>query len=75
MICLRNQQPCGAIPEELSGTTSGHFVAPASNEAYGTSETPLIQEDGDPVSDQLYVTNFTLFGLREAVAATNDPEA
>lgn len=71
---LRNQQPCGAIPEELSGTTSGHFVAPPSNEAYGTSETPLIQEDGDPVSDQLYVTNFTLFGLREAVAATNDPE-
>ena len=71
---LRHQQPCGAIPEELSGTTSGHFVAPASNEAYGTSETPLIQEDGDPVSDQLYVTNFTLFGLREAVAATNDPK-
>ena len=70
---IRNQQPCGAIPEELSGATSGHFVAPASNEAYGTSETPLIQEDGDPVSDQLYVTNFTLFGLREAVAATNDP--
>lgn len=70
---IRNQQPCGAIPEELSGATSGHFVAPASNEAYGTSETPLIQEAGDPVSDQLYVTNFTLFGLREAVAATNDP--
>jgi hypothetical protein len=70
---IRNQQPCGAIPEELSGTTSGHFVAPASNESYGTSETPLIQEEGDPVSDQLYVTNFTLFGLREAVAATNDP--
>lgn len=70
---LRNQQPCGAIPEELSGATSGHFVAPPSNEAYGTSETPLIQEQGDPVSDQLYVTNFTLFGLREAVAATNDP--
>lgn len=71
---LRNQQPCGAIPEELSGTTSGHFVAPTSNETYGTSETPLIQENGDPVSDQLYVTNFTLFGLREAVAATNDPQ-
>jgi hypothetical protein len=34
----------------------------------------LIQEEGDPVSDQLYVTNFALIGLREAVAATNDPE-
>lgn len=71
---LKNQQPCGAIPEELSGATTGHFVAPASNETYGTSETPLIQEDGDPVSDQLYVTNFALIGLREAVAATHDPE-
>jgi hypothetical protein len=27
---------------------------------------------GDPVTDQLYTTNFVLIGLREAVAATND---
>jgi hypothetical protein len=71
---LKLQQPCGAIAEELSGASSGHFVVPASNEAYGTSETPLIQNNGDPVSDQLYVTNFVLIGLREAVAATNDRE-
>ena len=70
---LKSQQPCGAIPEELSDATTGHFLAPSSNEAYGTSETPLLQEDGDPVSDQLYMTNFTLIGLREAVAATKDP--
>jgi hypothetical protein len=69
---IKLQQPCGAIAEELSGTSSGHFVVPASNEAYGTSETPLIHHNGDPVSDQLYVTNFVLIGLREAVAATND---
>jgi hypothetical protein len=70
---LQNQQPSGAIPEQLSGTSAGHYVVPASNEAYGTSETPLIQHDGDPVTDQLYTTNFVLIGLREAVAATNDP--
>ncbi len=71
---LRNQHSCGAIPEELSNTTGGHYVAPQSNEAYGTSETPLIQNNGDPVSDQLYVSSFALFGLREAVAATGDIE-
>ncbi|MCC6494410.1 MAG: hypothetical protein IT424_15475 [Pirellulales bacterium] len=70
---LELQQPCGAIAEQLSGATTGHFVVPASNEAYGTSETPLIQHDGDPVSDQLYVTNFVLIGLHEAAAAVDDP--
>jgi hypothetical protein len=71
---LRNQQPCGAIPEELTSNTAGHFVVPQSNEAYGTSETPLIQQAGDPVTDQLYTTNFVLIGLHEAAAATGDPE-
>ncbi|RIK72747.1 MAG: hypothetical protein DCC67_18800 [Planctomycetota bacterium] len=71
---LQHQQPCGAIPEQLSGATTGHFLAPASNEAYGTSETPLLQHDGDPVTDQLYTSNFVLIGLHEAVAATNDPK-
>ncbi len=40
----------------------------------GLAKTPLIQEPGDPVTDQLYVTGFVLLGLREAVAATNDRE-
>jgi hypothetical protein len=70
---LRNQQPCGAIPEQLSSNSGGHFVVPKSNEAYGTTETPLLQQDGDPVTDQLYTTNFVLIGLHEAVAASNDP--
>ena len=69
---LKNQQPCGAIPEELSRATTGHFLAPTSNAAYGTGETPLLQENGDPVSDQLYVSNFILIGLHEAAAATDD---
>jgi hypothetical protein len=71
---IKNQQACGAIPEELSGTMTGHFHAPPSNEAYGTTETPLLQSDGDPVTDQLYSTNFALIGLHEAAEATNDPE-
>ncbi|HVJ67066.1 MAG TPA: hypothetical protein VM510_03720, partial [Caulifigura sp.] len=71
---LRNQQPCGAIPEQLSTNSGGHFVVPKSNEAYGTTETPLLQQDGDPVTDQLYTTNFVLIGLHEAVAATQDPD-
>jgi hypothetical protein len=70
---LKNQQPCGAIPEQLLGRGGGHYVVPASNEAYGTTETPLIQADGDPVSDQLYTTGFALLGLHEAAAATADP--
>lgn len=69
---LEYQDPCGAIPDRLSGEGGGHYRIPGSNEAYGTGETPLIQKNGDPVSDQLYTTGFALFGLHEAVAATGD---
>lgn len=73
---LRNQHASGAIREHLggSGKGAGHYVVPASNEAYGTTETPLIQQNGDPVSDQLYTAGFALIGLHEAAAATGDPE-
>lgn len=69
---LERQAPAGAIREWLGAETSGFFQIPASNEAYGTTETPLIQENGDPASDQLYTTGFALFGLHEAAAATGD---
>jgi hypothetical protein len=69
---LAAQQPCGAIQERLGGTGGGHYQIPQSNEAYGTAETPLIQTVGDPASDQLYTTGFTLFALHEAAAATSD---
>jgi hypothetical protein len=69
---LADQQSCGAIVERLRGTGAGHYVVPTTNEAYGTSETPLVQKDGDPVSDQLYTTGFVLLGLHEAAAATGD---
>lgn len=69
---LQAQAECGAIQERLAGTGAGHYSIPASNEAYGTGETPLIQTNGDPVSDQLYTTGFALLALREAAVATDD---
>lgn len=69
---LTDQQPCGAIRERLREHAVGFFAAPASNEAYGTGETPLIQQNGDPISDQLYTSGFALLGLHEAAAATGD---
>ena len=71
---IKQQQPNGALHEQFNAADNGHYRIPQSNEAYGTSETPLIQQNGDPVSDQLYVTGFALFGLHEAVAATGDAE-
>jgi hypothetical protein len=69
---LERQGPTGAIHEWLGPEYSGFFQIPKSNEAYGTTETPLIQENGDPATDQLYTTGFALFGLHEAAAATGD---
>jgi hypothetical protein len=64
---LDAQQSCGAIQERRRGN-GDVFQIPRSNEAYGTSETPLIQNVGDPASDQLYTTGFALFSLHEAYA-------
>lgn len=68
---LKRQDACGAIREWLDRDTADPRL-PKSNEAYGTGETMLIARDGDPASDQLYTTGFTLLGLHEAVAATGD---
>src|SRR5688572_20535897 len=69
---IATQHACGALPENLKGTGGGHYVIPQSNEAYGTGETPLIQSNGDPASDQLYTTGFALLGFHEAFAATGE---
>ncbi|HTD67002.1 MAG TPA: hypothetical protein VK846_10780 [Candidatus Limnocylindria bacterium] len=69
---LQRQEPNGAIREWLGTTGGGHYQIPKSNEAYGTAETPLIQQNGDPASDQLYTTGFALLGLHEAAAVTGD---
>ena len=72
---MKNQDASGAIRENLGGKGkgAGHYVVPASNEAYGTTETPLIQKNGDPVADQLYTTGFALIGLHECAAVVDDP--
>jgi hypothetical protein len=69
---LKHQAVSGAIHDWMDGTGGGHLQIPQSNEEYGTHETPLIQQKGDPSSDQLYTTGFALLGLHEAVAATGD---
>lgn len=69
---LELQAPCGAIREELGSIEMGKYPPPQSNEAYGTTEASLIAQNGDPVSDLLYTTNFAFLGLHEAVHATGD---
>jgi hypothetical protein len=67
---LKRQQPSGGLAEQVNEAGGGgHFRVAPTNEAYGTGETPLIQRNGDPVSDQLYTSGFALIGLREANAA------
>ena len=68
------QQPSGAIRERLAQVRGGHYRTPQRNEEYGTGETPLLQQNGDPVTDQLYTTGFALLGLHEAVGAIGDPK-
>jgi hypothetical protein len=58
----------GAIRETIGDDGPGT----ASNAAYGTAETSLIQANGDTVADMLYTCNFALIGLHEAAAATGD---
>jgi hypothetical protein len=70
---LSLQQENGAIREELGPPGQGMFPQPPSNAAYGTGEAPLIQENGDPLADMLYTTNFAFLALREAAEATGDP--
>lgn len=71
---LATMKPNGAIPERLARSGGGHYQVPQTNESFGTGESPLIQENGDPVSDQLYTTAFALIALREAAAVTGDPD-
>jgi hypothetical protein len=62
---LTDQVECGAIRTRI-------VRSPTSNEAYGTGETSLVEQNGDPVSDLLYESNFALVGLHEAAAATGN---
>ena len=70
---LRGQDTCGAIREEIGDAGKGGCPPPASNEAYGTVEAPLIQTNADTASDMLYTCNFAFLALHEAAAALKDP--
>jgi hypothetical protein len=69
---IAQQQPCGAIAEKVGDLKDGHYPPPSSNESYGTTEAPVIQQNGDPAADLLYTQNFAFLGLHEAAAATSD---
>jgi len=73
---LKYQEPCGAIREVLGSLDpkKTNYRPPRSNAEYGTSEGPVIQQDGDPATDMLYCCNFLLLSLHEAHAATGDPQ-
>lgn len=64
---LAHQVACGAIQERIPGEHRAE-----SNAQYGTRETALIQNNGDPAADMLYTCNFAFLGLHEAAAATGD---
>lgn len=69
---LEYQVSCGALREVLGDQQQGKYGASKSNEAYGTSEAPVIFSNGDPVADMLYTSNFALFSLNEAAQATQE---
>ncbi len=60
------QADCGAI-------TEWDGLNPHSNAAFGTGETSVFQQNGDPVSDQLYDTGFALLHLALAAQVTGEP--
>jgi hypothetical protein len=69
---LALQHESGALREEIGPAESGRYGPPKSNEEYGTKEAPLIQQNGDPLCDLLYTTNFAFVGLHEAASATGE---
>ncbi|PQO33707.1 hypothetical protein [Blastopirellula marina] len=67
------QDASGAIREELGRLDRGAYPPHHNNESFGAHEAPLIHENGEPICDLLYTTNFAFIGLHEAAAATGDP--
>lgn len=69
---LSTQDSSGAIRDVIAPPGGPGYHPPASNEAYGTAEAPLIQSNDDAAADLLYTCNFALLALHEAAAATGD---
>lgn len=70
---VSQQQECGAIREMLGRIGDGDYPPPSSNEQYGTTEAPIIQDNGDPACDLLYTSNFAFLGLHESASACGNP--
>ncbi len=71
--CFKQLEPQldhGGVRELLGAREHAMYPAPDSNERYGVTEAPLIQENGDPCCDLLYTTNYAFAGLHEAAMAT-----
>ena len=62
---MSKQAPCGAIAE-----WDGYN--PRDNAAFGATENSVFQENGDPISDQLYGTGFALLHLGLAYRVTGE---
>lgn len=71
---LENQESHGGIREELGGEGKGRYGRTLSNKDYGLHEAPLIFENGDPIADMLYTSNFAFFSLNEAAHATGNAD-
>lgn len=71
---LENQVESGAIREELGAGDKGRYGRTTSNKEYGLHEAPLIFENGDPIADMLYTSNFAFFSLNEAAHVTGNPQ-
>ncbi|MEG1887871.1 MAG: hypothetical protein RR177_07035, partial [Oscillospiraceae bacterium] len=66
---------CGAVRDKIGDPAKGLYPPPQSNEAYGTTEASLIQNNGDPATDLLYTANWSFLGLHEAACALKgEPE-
>jgi hypothetical protein len=70
---LRLQDASGALREELGPAGKGSYGPPRTNADYGKNEATLVQQNGDPLADMLYTSNFAFLGLHEAAAATGEP--
>ncbi len=72
---LSLQQPCGAIRDDVGSPDTAMVTGYGpcrSNEEFGTRESVLLQQNGDPLTDMLYCNDFALIGLHEAHAATGE---
>jgi len=69
---ISHMDECGAIEDYFGDLKKGAYPPPQSNEAYGTNEASLIQQNGDPATDLLYTANWAYLGLHEAALVLED---